>query len=118
MRASLSRQRGEGMRVKGGWSEHFSKDEGTTTFPPLTPALSPLRGEGDAFNSRRSSNPRRRDLTRRLYGRRQKGSNAAHGLTFTKADRRAPSPLNGERAGVRGEAVPTRLRPGSITTSR
>ena len=55
--------------VKSGF--HF---EGVAVFAPLTPALSPLRGEGDA------------QCVRLIAG------------------QATPSPLNGERAGVRGAA--------------
>src|SRR5215213_6338669 len=38
-RTSLSPQRGEGMRVRGGPSERWRISQSLTTFPPLTPAL-------------------------------------------------------------------------------
>src|SRR6266545_4710051 len=37
---------GERVRVRGGSAHTLSHFESATTFPPLTPALSPLRGEG------------------------------------------------------------------------
>src|SRR5829696_4514528 len=47
---SLSPQRGEGLRVRG--DGHASpREANATTFPPLTPALSPLRGEGEPISA-------------------------------------------------------------------
>ena len=84
-------------------------------FSPLTPALSPLRGEGVAPDAPRASVARRRVLaasTQPLSIRRfangrpdSVAPNAERVVPLTCAARRAPSPLNGERAGVRGEAV-------------
>ena len=44
--ASLSPQRGEGLRVRGDAVRGPAEHERAGLFPPLTPALSPLRGEG------------------------------------------------------------------------
>ena len=73
--------------------------EPTRPFSPLTPALSPLRGEGEppsaeaiASNSLASG---RTELSARESG---------SGDAMVRADaRHSPSPLNGERAGVSGE---------------
>ncbi len=72
---------------------------------PLTPALSPLRGEGVAVDARHTPGERRRvpavsDVRR---GEELNVTNAANDVRLTETFRRAPSPLNGERAGVRGE---------------
>ena len=87
---------------------------------PLTPALSPLRGEGVAASARVDSEARRRASALRSTEHRsapERGVHAAslHESTTTinaasdvrslETARRAPSPLNGERAGVRGESV-------------
>jgi uracil-DNA glycosylase len=45
--ASLSLQRGEGLRVRGDAAESTARSQSATKLPPLTPALSPLRGEGE-----------------------------------------------------------------------
>ena len=77
------------------------------TFSPLTPALSPLRGEGVASDARRILVARRRVCfaSDRINPNNRSASNAVKGDVRAEAIRRAPSPLNGERAGVRGEAV-------------
>ena len=89
---------------------------------PLTPALSPLRGEGvgAAASVRVDSEARRRALASSVIAydsaserdvhtaSRYEGAEpaiAARDVPFTETTRRAPSPLNGERAGVRGERV-------------
>jgi signal transduction histidine kinase/WD40 repeat protein len=85
---------------------------------PLTPALSPLRGEGVAMDARGENQVRSR-VPAAENGKRSPASargvhaassierltttNAARDNRFTERDGRAPSPLNGERAGVRGE---------------
>ena len=68
---------------------------------PLTPALSPLRGEG-ARRTRGDSHAivAAFDVSRRLL---YKTVNAATRLRNPIAHIATPSPLNGERAGVRGE---------------
>ncbi len=73
------------------------------TASPLTPALSPLGGEGVATHMRRDSIDRFRvpaapNNLRDASGAEKDAPDAGH-------TRRAPSPLNGERAGVRGEAA-------------
>src|SRR4051794_27237484 len=70
---------------------------------PLTPALSPLRGEGDATQASIL-----KDIDRRGSGVRSFGESvwARRGATeLTDASAATPSPLNGERAGVRGVTV-------------
>src|SRR5688572_3943109 len=68
---------------------------------PLTPALSPLRGEG----ARRTSLVKRLPLAAlgmiELYD--PKRRTRRHACEFRSASLATPSPLNGERAGVRGE---------------
>ena len=71
---------------------------------PLTPALSPLRGEGVAAEARRTTDTRRRVPAISSCG---AAASAASGELFSDNAGRAPSPLNGERAGVRGEAIPS-----------
>ena len=80
---------------------------GLVGFSPLTPALSPLRGEGVAFGARRIQAARHRvgASSDQIGSINQKATNAANGVVRIKAARRALSLLNGERAGVRGEAV-------------
>ncbi len=46
---------GERVRVRGDAVERAGHVESLTTFPPLTPALSPLRGEGEAVSASRYS---------------------------------------------------------------
>jgi urease accessory protein UreH len=87
---------------------------------PLTPALSPLRGEGvgvvtdarlDSETPRHASTSRsaehRSALERGVHAASHNKStaavNAASSAQFAEIARRAPSPLNGERVGVRGE---------------
>ena len=98
---------------------------------PLTPALSPLKGEGVATSARLDSDARRRAIASSSVAHdsaserdvhtasRHEGAEpaiAARDVPFTEAARRAPSPLNGLRAqprrktnpslaGVRGERV-------------
>jgi hypothetical protein len=68
---------------------------------PLTPALSPLRGEGVARDARGDADARRRVHAPSLG--KAETENAAGDFRTVNDPRRAPSPLNGERAGVRGE---------------
>ena len=70
---------------------------------PLTPALSPLRGEGVASDAPRDSDARRRVAAPRPDD--PQATSAAATIPSSADNRRAPSPLNGERAGVRGERV-------------
>ena len=72
---------------------------------PLTPALSPLRGEGVALEARGNWFGPRRVLgaIERLDSTSTTVMSAAMKLTWLADIRLAPSPLNGERAGVRGE---------------
>jgi DNA mismatch repair protein MutS len=50
--ASLSPQRGEGLRVRGDQSRDPLRTGDVAPSPPLTPALSPLRGEGGGTSGR------------------------------------------------------------------
>ena len=99
-------------------SEDFAFDLDLSPLSPLTPALSPLRGEGFAVDVRRHLNARRRFLAPRSDEPRSKpgrgiyaasllafaeAPNAATHFAFAETNRRAPSPFKGERAGVRGE---------------
>ena len=84
---------------------------GHRELPPLTPALSPLRGEGDAADTRGDSIARRRIPTESSYD--QNAKHAAGTTEISKDALRAPSPLNGERAGVRGENARNRDLPSS-----
>jgi hypothetical protein len=63
------------------------------TASPLTPALSPLRGEGARYQ--------RVDRSSRVAGAADPAERC--GLESSKPSVATPSPLNGERAGVRGE---------------
>ena len=75
---------------------------------PLTPALSPLRGEGVAKSARWNSKRRCRVCfaSDRSGMDNTDAPDAAKGFAQIEASRRTPSPLNGERAGVRGEPTP------------
>ena len=75
------------------------------TPSPLTPALSPLRGEGVALDARRNSFVRCRaqGVSEVLGPNSQEATSAELGIGLIQDVRRAPSPFNGERAGVRGE---------------
>ena len=68
---------------------------------PLTPALSPLRGEGVEADALGGS------TGRAAFGHRSDTycPNAGNEVRYSRIAGRAPSPLKGERAGVRGEAV-------------
>ena len=68
---------------------------------PLTPALPPLRGEGVATDARRDLVASDRVPTPSSH---PNAPGAAKGAVTPDNDLRAPSPLNGERAGVRGES--------------
>ena len=101
-----------------GRSGNLVFDLDLSPLSPLTPALSPLRGEGVALDVRRhldargrvpvscsdeqSSRLKREIHTASLIARAE-ALNAATRFPSAGAIRRAPSPLNGERAGVRGE---------------
>ncbi len=73
---------------------------------PLTPALSPLRGEGVALTVYQHLEAFRRVCSTSEQDRLNnvRATNAANYLQRIGVVRRAPSPLNGERAGVRVEA--------------
>ena len=88
------------------------------TTSPLTPALSPLKGAGVAWTTRHNLETRRhiyvpwsaghcpawgRVVHTASHPNRKTATSAAIDHRLTKFVRRAPSPLNGERAGVRGE---------------
>jgi hypothetical protein len=72
---------------------------------PLIPALPPLRGEGIALDTREDSFGYRRVLGgSELFGPHARhATGAAMRVALCKAVRRAPSPLDGKRAGMRGE---------------
>jgi len=73
---------------------------------PLTPALSPLRGEGDAMRLFGLAGSPGRERTLSIAAEPEQSGDAATAATTPRQPapaRRAPSPLNGERAGVRGE---------------
>src|SRR6266404_393046 len=69
------------------------------TVSPLTPALSPLRGEGVAAGVIWNSRGAFAALRLRL------GGNADPVSLAREPAESPPSPLNGERAGVRGETA-------------
>jgi hypothetical protein len=71
------------------------------TASPLTPALTPLRGEGEPTRVR--SDPTHSLSRSASPAHRRASPCAATDLLPAETPRRAPSPLNGERAGVRGE---------------
>src|SRR5881296_1931496 len=76
-----------------------SAGQAKRTASPLTPALSPLRGEGARrviLEYRRSSPAFGEYVSERC-------PNAARPCEPPSASAGTPSPLNGERAGVRGE---------------
>jgi hypothetical protein len=80
------------------------KDQMTPlTSSPLTPALSPLRGEGVALDVFRTSAVGLRAGAFSLHD--DVAPRAANAPVQPGTPPCAPSPLNGERAGVRGEAV-------------
>jgi superfamily I DNA/RNA helicase len=68
---------------------------------PLTPALSPLRGEGVTLDANASSDAQQ-GASELLAGI-QTATDAADAAHSADDATRAPSPLNGERAGARGE---------------
>jgi len=71
-----------------------SKEDASRVFSPLTPALSPLRGEGGTLISLLVSAAAASELR------------GPSGSRISKsAPPQTPSPLNGERAGVRGENI-------------
>jgi len=84
---------------------------------PLTPALSPLRGEGVALEAHCCAGERCRVVktTKRIRSNNPNVSNAATCFHSIKGITCAPSPLNGERAGVRGEPKAKRI-PRTIPT--
>ncbi len=102
-------------------------------FSPLTPALSPLRGEGEdgatGWGRLVPSRPRPASLVlvlengieREDASTRDEDENEDEGRTQARATAPSPSPLNGERVGVRGETVrlatpsPSALLPFSIS---
>ncbi len=100
-----------------GWPEHpwlgkrVVRGRASCGISPLTPTLSPLRGEGDAMEasglSIRSGRARRCSIAG--GGALPAAARFAETGLFRPATvPRAPSPLNGGRAGVRGGANPTR----------
>jgi hypothetical protein len=85
----------------------------TRPSSPLTPALSPLKGEGVAKGALRGSN----SSAAICHRSNTQAPNAAIDARLVGVVRRAPSPLNGERAGVRGETVALN-RPGCALRGR
>src|SRR5437867_1212522 len=86
---------------------HF---ENNRPFSPLTPALSPLRGEGELPPlSSAGLGSGGRGLLKRVA--RESRAGEAMG---SAAAQRSPSPLNGERAGVRGENDLLRSTPPTV----
>src|SRR5436309_5488126 len=85
-----------------GATAHFNLLQGRSRVSsPLTPALSPLRGEGV------TEDPLGGSTGRAAFRHRAEpySPNAGKEVGWSRIARRAPSPLKGERAGVRGEAV-------------
>jgi len=73
---------------------------------PLTPALSPLRGEGAAMPAFGRTGSVGRERTFWIAAEPEQSGSVTSAATMPRQPtpaRRAPSPLNGERAGVRGE---------------
>src|SRR6185436_9291621 len=86
----------------GKGAPQFLAGDSWPTASPLTPALSPLRGVGVAMHLGLqwvSVRPRTVRLRHRAHTAAKRGECFRHGLNV----RRAPSPLNGEGARVRGE---------------
>jgi hypothetical protein len=77
----------------------FIAGYGLATVSPLTPALSPLRGEG----ARRTTFANRTSLAALGAFVSERCRDAVPPLEPASASAMTPSPLNGERAGVRGE---------------
>jgi len=75
------------------------------TVSPLTPVLAPLRGEGDAMETFASSHDSGRERPcPPAGGDHPSAARCAETMPLMRTVvRRAPSPLNGERAGGRGE---------------
>lgn len=76
---------------------------GLGLFPPLTPALL-LRGEGDAAEACFDVPAGRRAHALSSHG--EAASNAGSDVLKPETPQRAPSPLNAERAGLRGGSTP------------
>jgi hypothetical protein len=86
-----------------------AKTRSRARFPPLTPALSPMRGEGarpasSVLGTQLAAFAAVGSIDKRA-GTRRRALKPRHTLDAT------PSPLNGESAGVRGEAVSASLTP-------
>src|SRR5688572_157211 len=86
-----------------GFGANNRRFESPQPFSPLTPALSPLRGEGAQRTVRKMGTAFAAPGAFSPGG----GSTPARQRTACsrRANTAAPSPLNGERAGVRGKAV-------------
>ena len=108
MTSECSRSKTRGSDVRMGAVGVLDADLSSS---PLTPALSPLRGGGVARKARFSACERCRVLetTKRTRSNNPNASNAATCFPSTKSITHAPSPLNGERAGVRGESKSNRI---------
>jgi hypothetical protein len=89
---------GERVRVRGGSAKGLLHFENATAFLPLTPALSPLRREGEPFA--RVSRVREQLALSQRFAVRVRNMNAANAERDfgNSADtRRVPSPHNGEK---------------------
>jgi len=118
---------GERVRVRGGSAQTLSHFENATTLPPLTPALSPLRGEGEPFarisQIRTLLAPWSRSAGIAAVGNAPAAAPSPRPtpLDFTTAPQTGaallvPSPLNGERVRVRGGSAHTLSHFESATT--
>jgi hypothetical protein len=75
----------------------------TESLSPLTPALSPLKGEGVASGAGEAA----AGITGHGHGATgQAAQDAAATVNVIKTFLASPFPLNGERAGVRGVKIP------------
>jgi nitrate reductase NapA len=93
------------MNTKPEHPKPMAKPEHLGECSPLTPALSPLKGEGVALDGGCDDNACHRVPAAGSHYAGQREPDAAQDAAQADAAHRAPSPLNGERAGVRGEAV-------------
>ena len=76
---------------------------GHGSFSPLTPALSPLRGEGARRTSSDRSTRLAASVASATFG--ETDETRRRAAESRRASCATPSLLNGERAGVRGEVV-------------
>jgi len=108
--ASKQDGRGGGHEFRNPRSRFQNLANGGTqrTISPLTPALSPLRGEGVAVDVQRDMGASCRVcfLPGCAASISKTPRTRSKNIVRHKTACRAPSPLNGERAGVRGESMP------------